>query len=148
MHSHISCIFMTFHNCAFSNVPSNCVLERMHSHIGCICMNFLHFSNASSNHLPVRMQSHTGCICLAFLHCVFSNVYPFLGSNSRREGEDLIFVRLLAFALPKWFLQTEPNLDLTSGVLVFPMEYFHFLAALVVALYSVGISTIVRNFCM
>ena len=28
------------------------------------------------------------------------------------------------------------------------MEYFHFLAALVVALYSVSISTTVRNFCM
>ena len=48
----------------------------MQSYIGYICLAFLHcaFSNVSSNGLPEKMQSHTGCICSTFLHCAFSNV--------------------------------------------------------------------------
>ena len=48
----------------------------MHSCIGCICLAFLHcaFLNVSSNGLPERMQSHTGCICLSFHDCAFSNI--------------------------------------------------------------------------
>ena len=66
----------TFPHCAFSNVSSNCLPERMHTRTGCICLAFLHcaFSNVASNHLLGKMQSHNGCICLTFLHCAFSNV--------------------------------------------------------------------------
>ena len=66
--------FFTFLLCAFSNVSSNRLPERMQSHIGCICLTFLRcgFSNVSSNRLPQRMHNHTGCICLSFLHCTMS----------------------------------------------------------------------------
>ena len=76
MQSHIGCICLTFPHCVFSYVSSNGVHKRMHNHTGCICWTFLHcvFSNVSSNCLPERMQSHIGCICLTFLHCAFSNV--------------------------------------------------------------------------
>ena len=72
MQSHIGCIFFTFLHCAFSNASSNCLPEKIQSHIGCICMTFLHgvFSNASSNCLYGKMQSYIGCICLTFLHYV------------------------------------------------------------------------------
>ena len=65
--------FFTFLHCAFLNVSSNCLPERMKSHIGCICLTFLHcvFSNVSSNWLPESMKNHIDCICLTFLHCVF-----------------------------------------------------------------------------
>ena len=61
-------------DCAFSNVPSNDLLEMGQSHIGCICSVFLHyvFSNVSSKRLYKRM--HIGCIGLSFLQCAFSNV--------------------------------------------------------------------------
>ena len=63
--------------CVFSNVSSNCLLERKQNHTGCICLFFLHyvFLNGFLSCLPEEMQNHTGCICLAFLHCVFSNVF-------------------------------------------------------------------------
>ena len=52
---------------------------------GCIItlVAFLHsvFSNVPSNCLPERMHNHTGCICLTFLHCVLSNV----SSNCPRQ---------------------------------------------------------------
>ena len=70
MHSYIGCIWMTFLLCAFSNVLSNCLPERMQSHIGCISLAFLHcaFSNVSSDCLSERMQTHIGCIFFTFLH--------------------------------------------------------------------------------
>ena len=57
---------LTFLYCAFSNVSSKPLHNRIQSHIGCICLTFLHcaFSNVSSNCLPDRMHSHIGCICL------------------------------------------------------------------------------------
>ena len=66
--------FLGFHHCAFSNVSSNGLPERMHSHIGYICLTFLHyvFLNVSANCLRERMQSHMGRspqICTVFL-CV------------------------------------------------------------------------------
>ena len=77
MQNHIGCICLTFLHCAFSNVSSNCLPERMQSHIGCICSTFPHceFSNVSSKYLRQRMQNHIGCICKTFLHCEFSNVF-------------------------------------------------------------------------
>ena len=36
----MACTCITFLHCAFSNVSSNGLLERMHSHIGCICLFF------------------------------------------------------------------------------------------------------------
>ena len=36
MQSHIGCICLIFLHCVFSNVSSNCPLERMHSRIGCM----------------------------------------------------------------------------------------------------------------
>ena len=74
--SHIGCICLAFLHCAFSNVSSNGLHERMHSHIGSIYLAFLHcaFSNASSNGLHQKRHSHIGCICLTFPHCAFSNV--------------------------------------------------------------------------
>ena len=53
------------------------VPENRHSHIGCICVTFLHcaFSNVSSNCLLEKMPCRTGCICLIFLHDAFSNVF-------------------------------------------------------------------------
>ena len=53
---------------------STCILlKRMHSHIGCICLTFLQcaFLNVSSNCLSDKMQSYIGCICLTFLPCSF-----------------------------------------------------------------------------
>ena len=69
--SHWSHLF-SFIQCAFSNVSSNCLSQRMHSHIGCIYLTFLHcvFANVSSNRLHERMHSHIGCTCLTYLHCV------------------------------------------------------------------------------
>ena len=48
--------FFTFLHCAFLNVSSNCLPERMKSHIGCICLTFLRyvFLNASSNDLSEK----------------------------------------------------------------------------------------------
>ena len=76
MQNHTGCICLTFLHCAFSNVSSKRLAERMHNHTGCICLIFLHcaFSNVSSKGLHERMHNHTGCICLTFLHCAFSNV--------------------------------------------------------------------------
>ena len=67
MHNHTGCTCAAFLHCAFSNVPSNGLPERMYSHIGCICLIFLHcvFSNVSSNCLHMRMHNHTGSICLS-----------------------------------------------------------------------------------
>ena len=57
---------LTFPYCAFSNVSSIGLYERMHSHIGCIYVMFLHcvFSNVSSNILRVKFQSYTRHTCL------------------------------------------------------------------------------------
>ena len=76
MQSNIGCICLTFLHCAFSNVFSNGLPERMWSHIGCICMPFLHCASScvSSKNLGQSRQSHIGCMCLIFLRCVFSNV--------------------------------------------------------------------------
>ena len=73
MQSHTDCICLAFLHCAFSNVSSDRLPEKMHSHIGCI---FLHcvFSNVFSKRLHERMQSHTDCICLTSPHCALSNV--------------------------------------------------------------------------
>ena len=62
--------------CAFSNVSSSGLPQRMTSYTGCICLAFPHcvYSNASSNRLPENRHCHIGCICLPFLHCAFSNV--------------------------------------------------------------------------
>ena len=67
--SHIGCICLIFLHCAFSDVSSNRLPEKMHSHIGCICLTFLHcaFLNASSKHQLKKMQSHIGCNCA--WHC-------------------------------------------------------------------------------
>ena len=61
-----------FLHCAFSNVSSSHLPERMHSHIDCICLTFLRcvFSNVSSNGLSEKRHSHIACICLTFRHCV------------------------------------------------------------------------------
>ena len=84
---HFSLIFL---HCAFSNVSSNRLPEKMHSHIGCICLTFLHcvFSNVFSKLLHRRMQSHIGCIYLTFLHCVSSNV----ASNDCPRGCKITFI--------------------------------------------------------
>ena len=76
MKNHTGCICLTFLHCAFSNVLSNCLLERMQSHTGCICLTFLHcaFSNVPSKRLHKRIHNHTGCICSTFLHYASSNV--------------------------------------------------------------------------
>ena len=49
--------FVTFLQCAFLNVFSNCLPDRMQNHTCCIYSTFLHcaFSNVSSNCLPVRI---------------------------------------------------------------------------------------------
>ena len=51
--------FFTFLHCAFLNVSSNCLPERMKSHIGCICLTFLRcvFLNVSSNDLSEKRRS-------------------------------------------------------------------------------------------
>ena len=56
--------FFTFLHCAFLNVSSNCLPERMKSHIGCICLTFLHcvFSNVSSKELCDKRRSRIGNI--------------------------------------------------------------------------------------
>ena len=110
MHSHIGCICLTFPQCAFSNVSSNCFFEKRQSHIDCICLAFLHyaFSNVSSNALPERMQNHTGCTCLALFHDVFSKFDPLLLTDSGKEGEELIFVPLLASG--NWLIQIQTEL--------------------------------------
>ena len=68
--SHTGCISLIFLQCAFSNVPSNYLPERMHSYTGCICLAFPHYalSNVSSNYLPERRYIHTGCICEPSYH--------------------------------------------------------------------------------
>ena len=47
----------------------------MQSYIGCICLAFLQcaFSNVSSNGLPEKMQSNTCCICSTFRRCALPN---------------------------------------------------------------------------
>ena len=79
MHSHIGCTYLTFLHCAFSNVSSNCLNERMQKYTGCICLIFLHcaFSNVSSGHLPDMLHTCTGCIFSIFLHCAFLNAFLF-----------------------------------------------------------------------
>ena len=104
MHNHTDCTCTTFLHYAFSNVPSNGLLERMHSHTDCIylifstvyfqmspqiaCLRcclvtlvtyflaFLHcvFSNVSSKRLHKTKQSHIGWICLTFLHCAVDQI--------------------------------------------------------------------------
>ena len=98
---HLGCICLIFLHCAFSNVFSNCLNQRMHDHTGCICLTFPHcvflnvsskcldqrmhshcgFLNVSSKRLHKKMHNHTCCICLAFLHCGFSNVSSHLFKN-------------------------------------------------------------------
>ena len=60
MHSHIGCICLTFLHCAFSNVSSNGLNEKMHSHIGYICLIWWHCQLFSSglSHLNPSNQSH------------------------------------------------------------------------------------------
>ena len=70
---HLGCICLIFLHCAFSNVSSKCLDQRMHSHCG--------FLNVSSKRLHKKMHNHTCCICLAFLHCGFSNVSSHLFKN-------------------------------------------------------------------
>ena len=81
--------------CAFSNVSSNCLHQRMQSYIGCISFTFLHcgFLNVSSNYQPERRFSHINCICLAFPHYVLSNaqVTGSTGSESRPRFSQLPF---------------------------------------------------------
>ena len=52
----------------FSNVSLSCPLQKRHSHIGCIFSTFHHcvFSNVSSNDLPEKRHNCIGCICLTF----------------------------------------------------------------------------------
>ena len=59
-------------HCAFSNVSSNRLPERMQNHTGCICLTFFHcvFLNVSSNCLPKKMHSRIGYICLTFPCCL------------------------------------------------------------------------------
>ena len=76
MRSHIDCVYLTVHYCAFLNVASNCLPERRHSRIGCICLTFVRcaFLNVVSNCLHEKIHSRIGCICLTFLHCGSLNV--------------------------------------------------------------------------
>ena len=77
MHSHTGCIGLTFLHCMFSNVSSNCFIEKIYSYTGCICLTFLHcaFSYVSSKQWYEKMQTWNDCICLTFLHSVFPYVY-------------------------------------------------------------------------
>ena len=77
MHSHIGCICLTFLHCVFSNVSSNCLLERMQNHTGCICWTFHHCapSNVSSNGLFEKLHNYIGCICVT---CYFPLWLPHL----------------------------------------------------------------------
>ena len=76
MHNCTCYIYFTFLQSVFSNGPSNYLPERRHSCTGCIYLTFLRcaFSDVFSNDLCGRMHSHIGCIGLTFLHCVFSDV--------------------------------------------------------------------------
>ena len=59
-------------------------------HLGCICLIFLHcaFSNVFSNCLNQRMHNHTGCICATFLRCVISDFSP---GHSLFHSENLLY---------------------------------------------------------
>ena len=68
MHNYIGCIFMPFLHCAFSNLSSNCLPERIHNHIGCICSAFPQYvlSNVDPKILDQSKQTHIGCFFLLF----------------------------------------------------------------------------------
>ena len=91
IYNHTGCICLTFLQCAFSNVSSNYLREKMHNHTGCICLTFLHcaFSNVSSNDLCEKMHNHTGCICLIF-PCVQWQLFHW--NSSPGNYHDLGFV--------------------------------------------------------
>merc|ERR1712213_197341 len=99
MHSRIGCIYLTFLQCAFSNVSSYRLPEKMHSRIGCIYLTFLHcaFSNVASNCLHGRRHSHIGCIFLASLLCALPQMFP---QSTCIRG---CIVTLIAFV---WFFST------------------------------------------
>ena len=80
MHNHTGCICLIFLHCAFSNVSSNGLPERMHSHIGCISLTFLHcvFLNVSSMYVDQRRHNRIGSIVLPFPHCAFSSALQWL----------------------------------------------------------------------
>ena len=73
LHSHISCICLTFPQHASSDASSKCLLRQMRSHT---CQTSLQraSSDASSNHLFRQMQSHSAGICEIFRQSAFSNV--------------------------------------------------------------------------
>ena len=87
MHCRIGCICMTFSQCDFSNVFSNCSSDQMHSRIGCICMTFIQceFSNVFSNCLPEQIHCRIGRICTTFLQSEFSNVFSNYLSEQMRS---------------------------------------------------------------
>ena len=76
MEIHIGFNFSDSIQCAFLNVSSNYLSERMHNCTCYIYFTFLQsvFSNGPSNYLPERRHSCTSCIDMTFLRCVFSNV--------------------------------------------------------------------------
>ena len=130
MHNHIGCICSTFLHCAFLNVSSNRLHQKMQSHIGCICLTFLHcvFSNVSSNCLHQKMHSHIGCICLILGHCqLFSSGHL----HSLKQSHNFPFVWL-----PLWFVLCPNDCFKLSQIfwsqsVKFSIAYFPFLATLV-----------------
>ena len=124
MQSHIGCICSTFLHCAFSNVSSNNLPERMRIHTGCICLTFLHcvFSNVFSKCLPEKRQNYTGCICLAFLHCVFSYVTsnPLL----ERMHNHMLAMKLTPWSNTCWLLSSLNSLiDRQTKPMERPKQY-------------------------
>ena len=79
--------------CAFSNVSSSGLPQRMTSYTGCICLAFPHcvYSNASSNRLPEKRHCHIGCIVFLFSTVRFQ-MCPQIACLRRRKVTRLAFI--------------------------------------------------------
>ena len=103
--------------------------------IGRICFTFLQcaFLNVSSNRLPERMQSRIGCICSTFLRCEFScvlffNVFPQLFSKNVQLMPAFYFFLFSFF--PAFFRLLLNCQTLRVKVSLFSSNYFNCLTSI------------------
>ena len=103
MHNYISCIYLTFLYCVFSNVSSNGLPDRCIVTLDAFVLGFLlcSFSNMSRRHI------HTGCICLIFFHCVLSSVSSNCRPQRIQRRTGCICFDLSPLCVQKWVLKCD-----------------------------------------